>query len=255
MDVRSGSAATREENPMVHHAVTRLDGATVLITGANRGLGAELARAARQRGADLVIGASRKAPADSGTEWVELNLDDDASIDHAARQAGAVDLLVNNAGLCVADWLTDGTLLHRHLRTNVEGPRRLTDLMLPGLRARGGAVVNVLSLASIYPIPGMASYSASKSAAMSWTQTLAIRERARVAVHAVYAGPMDTDMVRDLAIPKSPPGDVAAAVLDAVDDGVLDIFPDAMSASFADAWLQGPAVGLQRANAAMAEAR
>lgn len=229
-----------------------LSGATVLVTGGSRGLGLALAGEAVARGAARVAVASRTAPADARFDWVELDLDDDASIDRAAEQAGPVAVLVNNAGLCLPDRLEGGALLARHLRTNVEGPRRLTELLLPGLRRDGGVVVNVLSLASLSPIPGLASYSTSKAAGMSWTQTLRARESGRVAVHAVYAGPVDTDMVRDLPIPKTPPADVARETLAAVAAGVLDVFPDPMAASFADAWAAGAAVALERANAAMA---
>jgi hypothetical protein len=72
-----------------------------------------------------------------------------------------------------------------------------------------------------------------------------------VRVHAVLTGPVDTDMVRDLDIPKSAPQAVAQGIFDAVENGEEDIFPDPLSAALADAWHAGPDKALERQNAAL----
>jgi short-subunit dehydrogenase len=75
-----------------------------------------------------------------------------------------------------------------------------------------------------------------------------------VSVHAVMPGPIDTDMVRALEIPKTPPEDVARATLDGVERGEEDIFPDPMSQLLVDGWRAGVAKELERQNAAMVQA-
>jgi short-subunit dehydrogenase len=74
-------------------------------------------------------------------------------------------------------------------------------------------------------------------------------------VHAVLTGPTDTDMVRDLDIPKASPESVARAILDGVEHGEEEIFPDPMSASMAAGWRSGAAKVLERQNAALAQAQ
>jgi NAD(P)-dependent dehydrogenase (short-subunit alcohol dehydrogenase family) len=95
-------------------------------------------------------------------------------------------------------------------------------------------------------------YSLSKAAAFSLTQSLRILLAGHgVRVHAVLTGPVDTDMVRDLDIPKAPPQSVAQRIFDGVSKGEEDIFPDPQSAAFADGWHAGPAKALERQNAAL----
>ena len=73
-------------------------------------------------------------------------------------------------------------------------------------------------------------------------------------MHAVLSGPVDTDMVRDLDIPKSSPESVARAIFDGIDDGEEDIFPDPFSRALAEGWRTGVAKALERQNAALLDA-
>jgi hypothetical protein len=75
-----------------------------------------------------------------------------------------------------------------------------------------------------------------------------------VRVHAVLTGPVDTDMTRGFDIPKASPASVARAILDGVEQGEEDIFPDPMSASLAAGWRGGVAKAFERQNAALAQA-
>jgi short-subunit dehydrogenase len=75
-----------------------------------------------------------------------------------------------------------------------------------------------------------------------------------VSVHAVLAGPMDTDMIRDWDIPKTSPRSVARAILDGVEAGEEEIFPDPMSATLARSWRDGAIKDLERRNAAAVQA-
>ena len=97
--------------------------------------------------------------------------------------------------------------------------------------------MNVLSTASLAAVPLIPGYSISKAAAYSFTQVLrGLLAPQGVRVHAVLAGPIDTEMSQDLDIPKTAPDAVAAEILAAVADGVEDIFPDPAAAVLAAGW-------------------
>jgi short-subunit dehydrogenase len=132
----------------------------------------------------------------------------------------------------------------------------VTQAFLPLLTRSKGTIVNNVSLMALAALPLTPAYSASKAAAFSLTQSLrALLAGRGVRVHAVLTGPTDTDMVRDLDIPKASPESVARAILDGVEHGEEEIFPDPMSASMAVGWRSGAAKGLERQNAALAQAQ
>jgi NAD(P)-dependent dehydrogenase (short-subunit alcohol dehydrogenase family) len=111
-----------------------------------------------------------------------------------------------------------------------------------------GAIANVGSVTAIAALPPIPAYSISKAAAFNMTRSLrTLLASHGVSVHAVPAGPVDTDMSRDLDIPKTPPESVAGAIF----DGVEDIFPDPMSQSMAKSWHGGAAKALERQFAAL----
>ena len=98
----------------------------------------------------------------------------------------------------------------------------------------------------------MPAYSVSKAAAFNLPQSLrALLAGRGVRVNAVLAGPVDTDMVRDLDVPKAARESVARAISDGVERGEEEIFPDPMSASMAEGWRGGAAKALERQNAAL----
>jgi NAD(P)-dependent dehydrogenase (short-subunit alcohol dehydrogenase family) len=122
----------------------------------------------------------------------------------------------------------------------------------PQLTRSQGAIVNVLSNSALAALPVVPAYSISKAAAFSLSQSLrALLAGQGVTVHAVLAGPVDTDMSRDLDAPKASPESVARAIFDGVDNGDEEIFPDPMSESMADSWRSGAAKALERQYAAL----
>ncbi len=128
----------------------------------------------------------------------------------------------------------------------------MTRAFLPLLTSARGAVVNVLSVASFAALPVIPSYSISKAATLSLSQSLrALLAGNGVSVHAVLTGPTDTDMSRDLDVPKASPQAVGRAIFDGVERGEEDIFPDPMSQSMAESWRSGAAKALERQNAAL----
>jgi NAD(P)-dependent dehydrogenase (short-subunit alcohol dehydrogenase family) len=230
---------------------------TVLVTGANRGIGRALVEEALRRGATRVYAGTRQPLAHPDGRVTPLSLDvtNADEIRAAAGQVGSLDILVNNAGLGRFDDLGERAALEQHLAVNLFGTYGVTQAFLPLLIRSRGAIVNVVSLAAFASVPVMPAYSVSKAAAFSLSQSLrALLAGRGVSVHAVMAGPVDTDMSRDLEIPKASPDTVARAILDGVEHGEEDIFPDPMSGSMAASWRRSAAKELERQNAALVDA-
>ena len=177
---------------------------------------------------------------------------DAAQIRAAVEEVESLDILINNAGLALYDDLSDLAVLEQHLAVNLFGPYAVTQAFLPKLTRSRGAIVNVLSLAALASVPVIPAYSMSKAAAFSLSQSLrALLVAQGVRVHAVLAGPVDTEMSRDLDIPKASAESVARAIFDGVERGDDEIFPDPMSESMAESWRGGAVKALERGNAAL----
>jgi len=231
---------------------------SVLITGANRGIGQALVAEALRRGATRVYAASRRPLNDSDRRVTHLPLDvtNAAQIQAARESIESLDILINNAGVALYDDLSDRAVLEEHLAVNLFGTYGMTQALLPLLTRSRGAIVNVLSVAAVAALPIIPAYSISKAAALSLSQSLrALLAERGVKVHVVLPGPVDTDMSRGLDIPKASPASVARAIFDGVANGDEDIFPDAMSASLAANWSTGPIKALERQNAALVQER
>lgn len=228
---------------------------TVLITGANRGLGQSLVQEALRRGAARVYAGTRGAlqNADARVKTLLLDVTDAAQIRRAAQSVESLDVLINNAGVDLHDGLSERAGIDRHLAVNLFGTHAVSQAFLPLLARSRGAVVNVLSLAALAPVPFSPAYSISKAAALSLTQSLRALWASRgVSVHAVLAGPVDTDMTRGLDVPKASAESVSRAVFDGLERGEDDIFPDPMSAPVAEGWRSGVPKALERQFAAYA---
>jgi NAD(P)-dependent dehydrogenase (short-subunit alcohol dehydrogenase family) len=229
-------------------------GRTVLVTGANRGIGKALVEDALRRGAARVYAGTRQPLVHSDKRVTPLTLDvtDAAQTQRALERVASLDILINNAGMALYDDLSDRVALERHLAVNLFGTFGVTQAFLPLLTRSRGAIVNVLSVTAFAALPLIPSYSISKAAAFSLSQSLRALLAARgVSVHAVLTGPVDTDMSRGLDIPKASAESVARAIFDGVENGEEDIFPDPMSESMAESWRSGAAKALERQNATL----
>ncbi len=233
------------------------DGKTVFVTGANRGLGEALVNEALRRGVQRVYAASRRplAHPDQRVVPVILDVTNPDQIEQAVESVDSLDILINNAGVSVPDDLTDRSSFESHLAVNLYGTLDVTQAFLPALIRSRGVVVNIVSIGALAAVPVLPAYSISKAAVLSLTQSLrAMLAGQGVSVHAVMPGPIDTDMVRDLDVPKAPPEGVAEAALDGVEQGEEEIFPDPMSQILADGWRAGVTKQLERQNAALLQA-
>jgi NAD(P)-dependent dehydrogenase (short-subunit alcohol dehydrogenase family) len=221
---------------------------TVLVTGANRGIGRALVEEAVKRGAKRVYAGTRQAWANphERVTAVALDVTNQAQVREAADIVGPLDVLVNNAGVLSYDDLSDRAVIEQDLAVNLFGTIEVTQAFLPLLTRPGGMVVNNLSVNALAPLPMIPAYSISKAAAFSFTQSLrALLGGTGITVHAVLTGPVDTDMVRDFDTPKASPSSVAQAIFNGVENDEEDIFPDPASAALAESWRTGAVKGLE----------
>ena len=222
---------------------------TVLITGANRGIGQALVNEALKRGAKRVYAGTRGGMqiTDRRVTRVALDVTSDSQIQQAARELDNLDVLINNAGIAIYDDLSKPELLEQQLAVNLFGILKVTNALLPILRQSRGAIVNNLSLMALAPLPLTPSYAISKAAALSMTQSLrALLANVGVKVHGVFLGPVDTDMTRGFEIPKASPEAVAAGIFDGLETNDEDIFPDPASQTIAAGWRNGVAKAFEK---------
>lgn len=215
--------------------MTSLNGAVVLVTGANGGIGGHFVREALARGAAKVYATARTPRTWEEDRIVPLRLDvtDPASIRAAVEAASDVTILINNAG---ASPSTPGILTHseeeiRHnVETNFLGPLFLARAFAPILSARGGdtAIIDIHSALSWYAVAGI--YSATKAALWSATNSLRIELLPTgVQVVGVHVGYVDTAMAVSVTDPKVDPAVLVSTVLDATEAGEYEVLADSTS--------------------------
>jgi NAD(P)-dependent dehydrogenase (short-subunit alcohol dehydrogenase family) len=186
-----------------HH---RLQGQMALVTGATSGLGRAIALRLARDGADvIVVGRNAIRGAETVDEitaqggrarFIATDLDDPADIQRLARDAGDIDVLVNNAGRSV--WAPTDQLgvedFDSMFASNVRAPFYLVAAFAPAMAARGGgSIVNISSMAGSIGLPNGAAYGATKAALASLTQSWTAEYSPRgVRVNAVAAGPIYT---------------------------------------------------------------
>lgn len=210
----------------------QIRGSTALVTGANRGIGLAFTRALLERGAKVYGGARDPGTISlPGVIPVELDVTDPAEIEAAARRLTDVSLVINNAGVgSVGGFLAPDSeaVAQRMLDTNYFGVLRMTKAFAPVLKANGGgAVLNVLSVASWVNNSFLAAYAASKSAA--WSLTNALRfELAPQHTHVLglHMGFVDTDLVRGIDRPKATPEEIVRQALDGLEAGAEEVIGD-----------------------------
>ncbi|MFF0096348.1 SDR family oxidoreductase [Streptomyces canus] len=225
-----------------------LDGAVVLVTGANGGLGTHFVHDALARGAAKVYATARSPRPWDDERIVPLTLDvtDSASIDAAVAAAPDVTVLINNAGAIPPNSsLLDVTEadIRANMETNFFGPVLLARAFAPILAAKSQSVlVDVHSIASWYAFGGV--YSASKAALWSATNSLRI-ELAPKGVHVtgVHMGYVDTPMAAHADGPKLLPAELVTTVYDAVEAGEHEVLADELTVQVKSA-LSGPVEAL-----------
>jgi NAD(P)-dependent dehydrogenase (short-subunit alcohol dehydrogenase family) len=216
--------------------MTQLAGQTILVTGANRGLGKEFVAQLLDRGAAKVYAAARDASTiatdDPRVVPLQLDVTDAESVRRAAATAADVTVVVNNAGLLVGGSVLDPdtSSLRRELETNLIGPLTVASAFAAPVTAAGGAIVNVASVLSWVGLGG--TYGVSKAGFWSAIDSMRFELAPQgVQVVGVYVGYVDTDMTVGVEAPKSVPADVIRTVLDGVEAGALEVLADDMTRS------------------------
>jgi len=214
--------------------MTALQNQSVLVTGANRGMGRHYVTQLLDRGVAKVYAAARDASRIEVTDprVVPLTLDvtDSESIAAAAETASDVGVLINNAGLFRGASVLDAGAkqLREQLETNLFGPLALSSAFADRIAERGGAIVNVASVLSWLPVGG--SYGVTKAAMWSATDSMRLELAPRgIQVVGVYVGFVDTDMASFTDSAKSDPADVVRQVLDGVEAGADEVLADELS--------------------------
>lgn len=214
----------------------KIENSVVLVTGANRGIGLAFTQALLARGARKVYAAARNPTTvtQAGVTAIQLDVTNPDDIAAAVKNAPDVTLVINNAGIAQPG----GFLAHdsdavtrRIFETNVFGVLNMSKAFAPLLKANGGgALLNVLSVASWVNDGGLAAYSASKSAAWSLTNALrhelASQHTQVLGLHMAY---VDTDLTRGFDVPKTSPEDIVQRALDGLEAGADEVLADALT--------------------------
>jgi NAD(P)-dependent dehydrogenase (short-subunit alcohol dehydrogenase family)/DNA-binding CsgD family transcriptional regulator len=213
----------------------RVEGSVAFVTGGSRGFGLAMAEELAARDARKVyVGVRDPASFDlPAITAVDLDVTSPESVAAVARRCDDVTLLVNNAGTGAAH--PAGTLdpdlvatTERLLDVNLYGVIRTSQALTPVIAGNGGgAIVNVVSDEAWYALPVIAGYAMTKAAEWNFTNALRIDLRPKgIEVLSLHVGFMDTDLTRDLDVPKADPGEVAATTLDGLEDGAEEVIAD-----------------------------
>jgi len=229
----------------------KIKDSVVFVTGANRGFGLALVRELIARGARKVYAGMRK-PVDldiPGVVAVKIDVTNPDEVSKAALACADTTLLINNAGIArLIDYSEPASIdfAREMFETNYYGMIRVTQAFTPLLTKNGGgAILNVLSVASWISNAALAPYAATKSAAWSYTNALrsSVRESA-IQVLGLHVGFMDTDLVRDIDLPKTDPKIVVAKTLDALEAGKEEVLGDELTQHVKQGLSADPAVYL-----------
>ena len=230
-----------------------ISGKVAFVSGANRGIGKAITVELLKSGANKVYAGARNVDslqslvAQYGDRLQPLQLDvtKDDDIADVANIAADVDILVNNAGVMSGGNFTNGNLfesLQTNLEVNLWGLAKLTNAFFESLKSKdSAAIVNVSSVAGLANMPIASTYSVSKAAVHSLTQGLRGElTGTNVLVVGVYPGPIDTEMAKGFDMDKDSPENVAKNVIQALEEGAEDVFPDVMSKQIGAGYMASP---------------
>jgi short-subunit dehydrogenase len=224
-----------------------IKGSVVLITGATGAIAKALIAELKSRGAAKIYAAARDVSgiaASHGLVPVKMDVTNDAEVAAAARAAGDVTLLINNAGInhntafMVAP---DVAIAREEIEINYLAPLRVTKAFAPALIKNKGAVLNLLTILARVNLPFMGSYCASKAAGLSLTQGLRGELTPKgVRIAAALPGAIDTRMTAMLTIPKMSTADAAKEILNGFEAGEEDIYVGEMARGLAQGLAHDP---------------
>ena len=205
---------------------------SVLITGANRGLGAALCKTILQDSPKIIHAGYRTTPGDfedPRISWCPLDIQSSDSIAAAAASIGELDVLINNAGILIptaAAPAEEMANLEAMMNMHLHSPLKLIDAVLPMLQASSQPmIVNMISMAAFASVPGCEGYCTSKAALHAATQGLRLKHP-NIQCVGVYPGPTATDMTAGSTAPLADAMESAATIVSGLCEGKTAIFPD-----------------------------
>ena len=209
-----------------------LRGRAVLITGANRGLGAALCKMILQYSPKIIHAGYRDTPGDFDDpriSWCQLDIQNGASVAAAVESIGELDVLINNAGILIpiaADPAEERANLEAMMDLHLHRPLKLIDALLPALGVSSQPmIVNMISMAAFASVPGCEGYCTSKAALHAATQGLRLKHP-NIQCVGVYPGPTATDMTAGSTAPLADAMESAANIVAGLCAGKTAIFPD-----------------------------
>jgi len=222
---------------------------TILVSGANRGIGKAIVAELLKHNVKKIYAAARKTSelpnfADARVQAIALDITDISQIKDAATKANDVEVLINNAGvLSFAGIITgENEMLQRDMDVNYFGTMNMVRSFVPVLSKNGGgAIANVISIVGLASMAGIGGYCASKAALFSATQAMRAELKSKnISVHGIFPGPIDTDMARGFEMEKASPESTAKNIVYGIISGNEDIFPDQMSSNLSELWAKNP---------------
>ena len=229
--------------------MANLEDRVAIVTGAGQGLGRALVDVLLAYNVKKIYATARNVTSlrhfiDRRVIPTALDITNPVQISTLKQQAGDVNLLINNAGINTRASVLTGSFndVKREMDTNFYGTLEMIRAFSPVIEANGGGnVVNIISICAFASMPGLSGYSASKAALFSATQAIRTDLKPKnIQVHAVFPGPIDTDMNKGLDIEMATPQSVAEAILDGVLNEAEDIFPDTGGQQVGRDWLDNP---------------
>ena len=226
----------------------KLDNKVVFVSGANRGIGKAIVDALLVQKVAKVYAAARDVKSlnfsDPRVVPVQLDITKREQIEKAAKQAGDVNVLINNAGVATFTDVTtsDTDALMVDMQVNYFGTLSMVNAFTPVLeKNKGGAIANVISVVGLAGMTAIGGYSASKAALFSATQSMRAGLKAKnISVHGIFPGPIDTDIAKDFPMEKASPKTTAENIVAGIIAGTEDIFPDPMSTEVGKLWVKDP---------------
>ena len=212
---------------------------TILVTGANGGIGQALINAFLAAGAKKIYACARDVASlehlrnNEKIQLVKLDITNTAHIEKAGATCGDTTVLVNNAGMGGSGLLGSPAAARAEMEVNYFGTLAMCSAFAPVLgKNGGGCMVYMISVIGLVNMPSIGTYCASKAALHSLTQGLrGVLAAQKTTVIGVYPGPVDTRMTDGLEMPKASAESVAQEILQGLKNRAEDIYPDAYSKS------------------------
>ncbi len=236
-----------------------LENKTIFVSGANRGIGKSIVEVLLHHPVKKIYATARNVAdlpdfGDARVVPVKLDITDSTQVRNAVEYANDVDVLINNAGVASVAPVVAGEfdLLKHDMNVNYFGTLNVIRAFIPVLENKDyAAIANVISIIGLASFASVGGYSASKAALYSATQAMRTELKAKnILVQGIFPGPIDTDMARDIDMPKTSARVAAENIVNGIAAGLEDIFPDPMSSELSELWAKDPK-GLERQLAAL----